>query len=110
MRLAEDYNITADKYIILPKKITELNEYMCAPLDTKGVVCSLNVLRVLDIQLCHMSLGAQTVPMLGMVCPCTCSWSLIVPITVFYFILIFFQISMTSAPMLAHVHCTSFSG
>ena len=40
-RTAEDHNITADKmYIKLPENITELNDYMCTPLNSKGLACS----------------------------------------------------------------------
>ena len=37
------YNVTTyrnDKYILLPVTLSELNDYMCGPLNTKGTVCS----------------------------------------------------------------------
>ena len=38
--ITSDHNITEDKYIRLPENITELNEYMCTPLNGKGLACS----------------------------------------------------------------------
>ena len=99
--MAEDHNITADEYIILPKNITELNEYMCAPLNSRGVGCSE----------CLNGFGHSVVSREFRCSDCTNAWYGVplylfmefVPITVFYFIILFFQISMTSAPMLAYV-------
>ena len=71
-RMAEDHNITADRYIRLPNNITEVNEYMCAPLNSKGLACS-ECLNGFGYSIVS---GAQIVPTLGMVCPCTSSWSL----------------------------------
>ena len=40
-RLLHRYpNITDRGYLSLPKSLTELNEYMCSPLNRKGLVCS----------------------------------------------------------------------
>ena len=39
-RITNDHNISEDKYIRLPENISELNEYMCAPLNSKGLACS----------------------------------------------------------------------
>ena len=100
-RILEDYNITADKYIILPKNITELNEYMYAPLNSKGMACSE----------CLNGFGHSIVSWDFSCSDCTNAWYSVplylfmefVRITVFYFIILFSQISMTSAPMLAFV-------
>ena len=35
------YNVTISKYIQLPSNITELSDYMCGPLNRKGIVLSL---------------------------------------------------------------------
>ena len=100
-RIAEAHNITADRYIRLPNNITELNEYMCAPLNSKGLACSE----------CLDGFGHSIVSREFRCSDCTNAWYGVplylfmefVPITVFYFIILFFQISMTSAPMLAYV-------
>ena len=34
------YNITNLGYILLPRNLSQLNDYMCAPLNRKGLVCS----------------------------------------------------------------------
>ena len=100
-RITNEHNITEDKYIRLPENITELNEYMCAPLNSKGLACSE----------CIDNFGRPLVSREFMCSNCADTWYGIplylfmefVPITVFYFIVLFFQISMTSAPMLAYV-------
>ena len=100
-RIAEDHNLTADRYIRLPNNITELNEYMCAPLNSKGLACSE----------CLDGFGHSIVSREFRCSDCTNAWYGVplylfmefVPITVFYFFILFFQISMTSAPMLAYV-------
>ena len=43
------YNITKAGYILLPKSVSELNDYMCGPLNRKGNVCS-ECRMVLDLQ------------------------------------------------------------
>ena len=101
-RIGEDHNITADKmYIKLPINITELNDYMCAPLNSKGLACSE----------CIDGFGRSILSQEFRCSDCTNAWYGVplylfmefVPITIFFFIILFFQISMTSAPMLAYV-------
>ena len=84
-------------YIQLPDNISELNDYMCGPMNRKGRVCS----RCID--------GfAPSVTSIGYECSnCTGTWYGVplylclefVPLTVFYLAILVFQISVTSAPM-----------
>ena len=97
------YNLSnEDGYISLPNNISELNDYMCGPLNRKGVLCSE----------CINGFG-PSITSIGHTCS-NCSTSAwygvplylfleFVPITVFYFIVLFFRINATSAPMIAFV-------
>ena len=91
-----NYNVTAG-YISLPVILTELNDYMCGPLNRKGLVCSE----------CADGFG-PSVTSYGYKCAnCTNAWYNIplflfiqfVPITVIYVIILVFRISVTSPPM-----------
>ena len=95
------YKITNDNYIRLPKNISQLNDYMCGPMNRKGRVCSE----------CIDGFG-PSVNSLGSVCSnCSGTWYGVplylflefVPVTAFYIIILVFRISMTSAPMIAFV-------
>ena len=92
----------------LPRNISELNDYMCGPLNRKGRVCSE----------CKDGFG-PAVGSFGFQIQCSnCTASgwygillymviEIVPVTIFYFALILvFQINITSAPMPA-ISCTA---
>ena len=94
-------------FIILPDNVSELNEYMCGPMNRKGLVCSE----------CIEGFG-PSVTSLGHTCSnCTDAWYGIplflfiefVPITIFYVLVIIFQISLTSAPFTAFVLCSQFA-
>ena len=37
---ANAYEITEDNYVILPKNASELNDYMCGPMNREGRLCS----------------------------------------------------------------------
>ena len=105
--ITNDHNITEDKYIRLPENITELNEYMCAPLNSKGLACSE----------CIDNFGRSIMSRKFSCSNCKNIWYGIplylfmefVPIIIFYFIILFSQISMTSAPMLAYVFFSQIS-
>ncbi len=95
------YKISDDNYIILPKNVSELNDYMCGPMNRKGRLCSE----------CIDGFGPSFTS-LGSVCSnCTDAWYGVplylflefVPLTVFYFIILIFKINLTSAPMVAFV-------
>ena len=83
--------------IELPKNLSQLNDYMCGPLNRKGLVCSE----------CADGFG-PSVTSFGYRCiNCTDAWYGVplfflfefTPVTVFYFIILVFQINVTSAPM-----------
>jgi hypothetical protein len=92
-------------YITLPGNISELNEYMCGPMNRKGLVCSE----------CKEGFG-PSVTSLGYRC-FKCAWYGIplylfldfVPITVFYVVIILFQINLTSAPFTAFILGSQFT-
>ena len=90
-----------NNYIMLPKNISQLNDYMCGPMNRKGRVCSE----------CIEGFGPSILSF-GSICSnCTDVWYGIplylflefVPITVFYVVIVLFRISVTSAPMVAFV-------
>ena len=92
---------TKDNYIVLPDNTSDLNDFMCGPLNRKGVMCSQ----------CIDGFG-PSVTSIGHTCSnCTDAWYGVplylflefVPITVFYFIVLLFRINVTSAPMVAFV-------
>jgi hypothetical protein len=64
-----------DGYVSLPGNLSELNDYICGPLNRKGVMCSECVVG-LDPRLLQLVMCVQTVLVLGMECLSTCSWSL----------------------------------
>ena len=91
-----NYNVTAG-HISLPVILTELNDYMCGPLNRKGLVCSE----------CAEGFG-PSVTSYGYKCAnCTNAMYNIplflfvqfVPITFVYIIILVFRISVTSPPM-----------
>lgn len=92
---------TLRNYIQLPRNLSRLNEYMCAPMNRKGLVCSE----------CIDGFG-PAVFTYGFQCAnCTGAWYGIpvylllefVPITVFYFLILAFQISVIKAPMTSFI-------
>ena len=96
---ASGYNITKNGKISiqLPRNLSQLNDYMCGPLNRKGVVCSE----------CADGFG-PSVTSFGYRCVnCTDAWYGVplflflefFPTTVLYVIILAFQISVTSAPM-----------
>ena len=95
------YDTTDDNYIILPQNRSELNGYMCDPLNREGRVCSQ----------CMDGFGPAVFSTVPTCSNCKDAWYGIpvylflefVPITIFYFIVVIFRINVTSAPMLAFV-------
>ena len=100
--LNHEYRITRDNYVRLPRNISQLNDYMCGPMNRTGRLCS----ECID--------GfAPSITSLGSVCSnCTDAWYGVplylflefVPITIFYVIILIFRINVTSAPMVAFVY------
>ena len=99
--LAHGRNVSNRVYLDLPGNLMDLNDYMCRPMNRKGVVCS----ECID--------GfAPAITSLGYQCSnCTDAWYGVplflvlelVPITVFYLVIIAFRFSVTSAPMTSFV-------
>ena len=93
------YNLTEIGYILIPDEISELNSYMCGPLNRKGYLCGE----------CKSGYGpGPFVTSCTNVCHfCQDTWhefmlylSLeFIPITAFYLVILIFQIQLTSAPM-----------
>ena len=91
-------------YVLLPNNISELNDYMCGPLNRKGRICS----ECID--------GfAPSVTSIGYKCSnCTGAWYGVplylflefVPITLFYLLVLVCQISVTSSPL---TYCVMYS-
>ena len=88
-------------YIRLPDNISELNDYMCGPMNRKGLLCK-------D---CTDGFG-PSVTSLGYKCSnCTDAWYGIplylvvelIPITLFYLIILIFKIHLTSAPIVFYI-------
>jgi hypothetical protein len=100
--LAHGRNVSNRLYLELPGNVTDLNDYMCGPMNRKGLICS----ECIDN-------FAPAITSLGYQCSnCTESaWYGVplflvlefVPITVFYLIILTFRFSVTSAPMTSFV-------
>ena len=104
----EGHNMSEPGFIKLPNNISELNNYMCGPLNREGVVCSE----------CRDGYGiAVTSPKFS--CSyCNNVWYgvplylllEIVPVMVFYIIVLVFHIDLTSSPMTTFiVYCNLIS-
>ena len=91
------YNVSTPGYILLPRNLSLLNDYMCGPLNRKGLVCSE----------CADGFGPSVTSLQYTCANCTDAWYGVplflflefFPITFFYLIILVFQISVTSAPM-----------
>ena len=97
----EGHNVTEPGYIRLPDNISELNDYMCGPMNRKGLLCK-------D---CIDGFG-PSVTSLGYKCSnCTDAWYGIplylavelIPITLFYLIILIFKINLISPPMVLFI-------
>ena len=95
------HNVTEPGYIRLPDNTSELNDYMCGPMNRKGLLCK-------D---CIDGFG-PSVTSLGYKCSnCTDVWYGIplylavefIPITLFYLIILIFKVHLTSAPMTLYI-------
>ena len=90
------YNYTSQGSVLLPKNLSELNDYMCGPLNRKGLVCSE----------CGDGFG-PSVTSFGYRCvKCKDSWYgvplflfiKLFPITILYLVILVLQIRVTSPP------------
>ena len=93
--------IIKDNYIQLPSNISDLNDYMCGPMNRQGPLCGQ----------CDDGFGLAVFSIGNQCTNCTGIWYGVplyliiefVPITIFYFIIILFHINVTSAPMVAFI-------
>ena len=97
----EGHNVTEPGYIRLPDNTSELNDYMCGPMNRKGLLCK-------D---CIDGFG-PSVTSLGYKCSnCTGAWYGIplylavelIPITLFYLIILIFKVNLISPPMVLFI-------
>ena len=97
----DSLNVTTDNYVRLPNNISDLNDYMCGPMNRQGPICGQ----------CDDGFGLAVFSITLICTNCTGVWYGIplylfiefVPITIFYFIVMLFHINVTSAPMVAFV-------
>ena len=103
----DGYNFTAEGLILLPRNLSQLNDYMCGPLNRKGLVCSE----------CADGFGPSETPFGYRCVNCTDAWYGVpfflflelVPITALYVTVLTFQIGVTSAPMPCFIFCSQFT-
>ena len=98
---------TAPGFITLPENISELNQYMCGPMNRKGLVCSE----------CVDNFGPAAT-FYGFSCSdCTLyPWYILfylllefLPITIFFLIILIFRVGLTSSPFTAFVLFSQFA-
>ena len=96
--LTSGYNVTNDHQVIIPSNLSQLNDYMCGPLNRKGLVCSE----------CADGFGPSVTSLTQRCINCTDSpWYAVplflllefAPITVFYLFVLIFHIKVISAPV-----------
>ena len=94
-------SISEPGYIELPYNISELNDYMCGPMNREGFLCK-------D---CIDGYG-PSITSVGYQCSnCTDAWYGVplflivkfVPMTLFYFIILVFKVHLTSSPMTFYI-------
>ena len=93
------YNMTKTGYILLPDDISELNQYMCGPLNRRDYLCGE----------CRSRYGPAafltSCTNVCYYCRDSCYDIILyislefIPITIFYLLVLVFQIQLTSAPM-----------
>ena len=92
-----NYNVTGSQTVLLPRNLSQLNDYMCGPLNRKGLVCSE----------CADGFGLSVTSFKHKCVNCEDSWYRLllfllyefVPITVLYLTVLVFQMTVTSPPM-----------
>ena len=97
----EGHNVTEPGYIRLPDNISELNDYMCGPMNRKGLLCK-------D---CIDGFGPSVTSLRYKCSNCTGAWYGIplylavelIPITLFYLIILIFKVNLISPPMVLFI-------
>ena len=97
------HNVSEPGHIKLPDNISELNDYMCGPMNRKGFLC----------EDCIHGFAVSFTSMGHKCSNCTDTWYGVplyllielAPITVFYLIILIFQVHITSAPMTCFIFC-----
>ena len=97
----QGHNISRPGLIDLPDNISELNEYMCGPMNRKGFLCSE----------CIDGYGPSVTSLKFQCSTCSSVWYgvliylliEIVPVTIFYVIVLLFQLNLTTAPMIGFI-------
>ena len=99
---ALDYNVTVPGFISLPNKINELNHYMCAPLKRKGNLCSecVNGFAPSFNSFKDECSNCEAISCYGIPLYLILEF---VPATLFYLIILTFQLNITLAPMTCFV-------
>jgi hypothetical protein len=99
------HNVSDPGNFKLPDNVSELNDYMCGPMNRKGFLC----------EDCVDGFAVSFTSMGHKCSNCTDAWYGIplyllielAPITVFYLIILIFQVHITSAPMTGLIfYCT----
>ena len=102
----QSYSVFKPGRIRLPDNISELNHYMCGPMNRKGLVCSE----------CIDGYGPSVTSSRYRCADCSNVWygvtlyivTEVVPVTIFYIIVLLFQLNLTSAPMTGFVLYSNF--
>lgn len=98
---AAELNVSEQRYFELPDNLADLNDYVCGPMNRRGLICSE----------CIDGFG-PSLTSIGYHCTdCNDAWYGIplflflefVPVTILYLIIFFFRISLTSAPMTSFI-------
>ena len=92
-------NVSQGLFIQLPNNVSELNDYMCQPLNRKGYQCNE----------CLEGFGVSMTS-IGFQCS-KCMWYGVplylflefVPITIFYFVILLLRLDVTTAPMTSYI-------
>ena len=99
----DGHNVSRFKpgYIELPPNISKLNEYMCGPENRKGFLCSE----------CIEGFGTSFTSIEHSCSNCTNSYGIslyilaeIVPLTLFYLVILIFRINLTRSPMTCYIY------
>ena len=91
------------QYVVLPQNVSQLNDYMCGPINRKGYLCSECIdgfspsFTSPDYMLCSNCTTSRYygVPLYVL--------SELVPITLFYLTFLLLQINITSSPMMCYI-------